>query len=254
MRQGERKRREEMMPIDREEFFRSFTCRLLFAIIARSVYQTERPFSNLSPGPKNRVHFNVRQIPTQPAQPAPRLSPKIPVSTRSPRAPIQERRGTRRRDRSRGRAWRAKSPRSWKLRMACCFETAMEVTKAPCAGARLAGCRFSRISPRTRSSSASNTRWPVRSTSPALRRGCRRRGWHRPPGLPSASAIFNRPSKIRTFCIRGSSAATRRNAKRGDQSDGNPRCRPELNYNSSLVRSPSGLPQLCQIVATSYAG
>ena len=36
---------------------------------------------------------DVRRLPTQPAQPAPWLSPEIPVSTRSLRAPIQERRG-----------------------------------------------------------------------------------------------------------------------------------------------------------------
>ena len=33
-----------------------------------------------------------------------------------------------------------------------------------------------------------------------------------------------------------------------------PRSPPALDYNSNLVRSPSGLPQLCQIVATSYTG
>jgi len=32
--------------------------RLVFFVIVRSVYQTERPFSNLTPGPKIRVHFN----------------------------------------------------------------------------------------------------------------------------------------------------------------------------------------------------
>jgi hypothetical protein len=31
--------------------------RLVFFVIVRSVYQTERPFSNLTPGPKIRVHF-----------------------------------------------------------------------------------------------------------------------------------------------------------------------------------------------------
>jgi hypothetical protein len=31
--------------------------RPVFFVIARSVYQTERPASNLNPGPKNRVHF-----------------------------------------------------------------------------------------------------------------------------------------------------------------------------------------------------
>jgi hypothetical protein len=31
--------------------------RLVFFVIVRSVYQTERPLSNLTPGPKNRVHF-----------------------------------------------------------------------------------------------------------------------------------------------------------------------------------------------------
>ena len=37
--------------------------RLVFFVIVRSVYQTERPFSNLTPGPKNRVHFNrLRQF------------------------------------------------------------------------------------------------------------------------------------------------------------------------------------------------
>jgi hypothetical protein len=31
--------------------------RFVFFVIIRSVYQTERPLSNLAPGPKNRVHF-----------------------------------------------------------------------------------------------------------------------------------------------------------------------------------------------------
>jgi hypothetical protein len=33
--------------------------RLVFFVIVRSVYQTERPFSNLTPGPKIRVHFTL---------------------------------------------------------------------------------------------------------------------------------------------------------------------------------------------------
>ena len=32
--------------------------RLVLCFIVRSVYQTERPFSNLTPGPKNGVHFS----------------------------------------------------------------------------------------------------------------------------------------------------------------------------------------------------
>ena len=35
--------------------------RLVFFVIVRSVYQTERPFSNLTPGPKIRVHFSSRK-------------------------------------------------------------------------------------------------------------------------------------------------------------------------------------------------
>ena len=31
--------------------------RLVFFVIVRSVYQTERPVSNLTSGPKNGVHF-----------------------------------------------------------------------------------------------------------------------------------------------------------------------------------------------------
>lgn len=31
--------------------------RLVFFVMVRSVYQTERPLSNLSSGPKNQVHF-----------------------------------------------------------------------------------------------------------------------------------------------------------------------------------------------------
>jgi hypothetical protein len=40
--------------------------RLVFFVIVRSVYQAERPFSNLTPGPKIRVHFStgVCQAPT----------------------------------------------------------------------------------------------------------------------------------------------------------------------------------------------
>ncbi len=34
--------------------------RLVFFVIVRSVYQTEPPFSNLTSGPKNGVHFMVR--------------------------------------------------------------------------------------------------------------------------------------------------------------------------------------------------
>ena len=45
-----------------------------------------------------------------------------------------------------------------------------------------------------------------------------------------------------------------RPARRGDQSDGIRDIVRRSNYKSSLVRSPSGLPQVCQIVATSYAG
>jgi hypothetical protein len=42
--------------------------RLVFFVIVRSVYQTERPFSNLTPGPKIRVHFSrvvQRQTPAR---------------------------------------------------------------------------------------------------------------------------------------------------------------------------------------------
>ena len=36
--------------------------RLVFFVIVRSVYQTERLFSNLTSGPKNGVHFSLRVV------------------------------------------------------------------------------------------------------------------------------------------------------------------------------------------------
>ena len=135
----------------------------------------------------------LRASPPAPrAAPAPRRSRAFPASARSPRAPARGRRGRRRGGRSIGRAWRARAPRA--VRSCACparFATAMAVRKASSAGAGLAGSRFSSISPRTRCSSASNARCPVRShVASASSRTARARSTSPARASASASAIL----------------------------------------------------------------
>ena len=58
--------------------------RLVFFVIARSVYQTERPSSNLPPGPKNGVHF-TSVIETLAVIPSPEASAISTVEDRGPK-------------------------------------------------------------------------------------------------------------------------------------------------------------------------
>ena len=72
---------------------------------------------------------------------------------------------------------------------------------------------LSRISPRARCSSASNAREPVRSTADnASSSMATARSASPARASASASAIFNSPSKYRTFCSRSSSTPRRMSA------------------------------------------
>src|ERR1700722_13822034 len=86
--------------------------------------------------------------------------------------------------------------RSSKLRVPCRLETAIAVWKACSAGTGFAESRFTSISPRTRCSSASNVRCPIRSdVATASSRVASARSTSPARASAPASAILRSPSK-----------------------------------------------------------
>ena len=143
--------------------------------------------------------------------PAPRRSRAFPASAKSLRARARGRRGLRQGGRSIGRAWRARAPRA--VRSCACLAAVRPRWRSgapPRRVAGLAGSRFSSISPRTRCSSASNVRWPIRShVASASSRLATARSGSPARASASAKAILTSPSKSRTFCSRRSSIPRR---------------------------------------------
>jgi hypothetical protein len=131
------------------------------------------------------------------------------VSTRSLRAPIQERRGTRRRDWSRGRAWRARSPRA----VGNCGWPAT-LRRRWRSGSRLRGRKIGGVA--FQQSFAAHAMQFCYERAMARAVGRRQRLVEDADGAVGIArlgfrlgAIFNSPSKTRMFCLRANSAPRR---------------------------------------------